>query len=352
MNAPINLDLEVIWKRIKFDLEKLSGKSIFLTGSTGAFGVWILSVILYAQERGVLTKKLYVLSRDPSRFIDSHQKLCSSLDITWISGDIRTFPFFQEKIDFCIHGATTSAKETFLGAPNYEKYLTVTQGTQRILEFVKKSNVDRLLYLSSGAIFGGNLDSDRSNLDELRIPKVDHLNSTYTLGHAKRSAETLCFLAREELSDRIINVARLFSFIGPYLPLDVHYAIGNFLGAAAFSKPIMLNSDGTSVRSFMYMADAVIWIFKSLLLNTNSSFPLHIGSDKAISIRDVAELIASITGSEVSLGHPYTRKNSPAPLFYVPSTMETRRLLDVSEWTGISESIGKTLDWLQSNNKF
>ena len=349
MIAPLDEDLENIWTRTKIDFEKLSGKTILLTGSTGAFGIWILYMLSYAKQRGISTKKLFVLSRDPNSFARAHRTLCADLGITWIEGDIRSFQFIQEKIDFCIHGATTSAKETFFGASNYQKYLTVTQGTQRILDLASNSSIDSLLYLSSGAIFGGNLEAHYSNIDEASVPKIDHLNESYTLGHAKRSAETLCFLARELNPNRIINVARLFSFVGPHLPLDVHYAIGNFLGAAILGGPIKLKSDGTAIRSFMYMADAVVWIFKSLLLNINCSHPLHIGSENAISIKDTAYLIASLTGCEVSLGSNTATTNSPAPNFYVPSTARTRDLLAVTEWTSISESIEKTIQWLSIN---
>jgi dTDP-glucose 4,6-dehydratase len=134
--------------------------------------------------------------------------------------------------------------------------------------------------------------------------------------------------------------------VGPHLPLDVHYAIGNFLGEALLGGPINLKSDGTAIRSFMYIADAVVCIFKSLLLDINSSHPLHIGSEHALSIKDTAYLIASLTDCEVNLGTNTTTTNSPAPNFYVPSTARTRDLLEVSEWTSILESIEKIIRWL------
>jgi len=346
MRASIAEDLEEIWMRTRFELESLSGKTVLLTGSTGMFGVWILSLLLYAKERGISTKKLLVLSRDPDRFINNHPTLCADLGIDWITGDIRSFQYSGEKIDFCIHGATTSAQETFFDTSNYQKYLTITQGTHRILDLVEKMDIESFLYLSSGAIFGGDVDATGFNLEETHIPRIHHLDDRFTLGHAKRSAETLCFLAREQKPNRIINIARLFTFVGPHMPFDVHYAIGNFLSSAHTGGPIRLRTVGTAIRSFMYMADAVIWIFKSLLLNVNSPFPLHVGSEKATSINDTAQLIATKAKCEVIIEPQVLDTPSPAPNYYVPSTQKTRELLQVEEWTNLSSSIEKTLSWL------
>lgn len=349
MKSPITEDLEEIWKRTRSDLANLSGKTVLLTGSTGMFGFWILSLLWYAKERGISTNKLLVLSRDPNRFINNYPTLCADLGIDWITGDIRSFQYSGEKIDFCIHGASTSAQETFFGTSNYQKYLTITQGTHRILDLVENLEIESFLYLSSGAIFGGDLDATGLNLEETYIPRIDHFNNRFTLGHAKRSAETLCFLAREQNPHRIINIARLFTFIGPYMPFDVHYAIGNFLGSAHTGGPIRLRTAGKAIRSFMYMADAVTWIFKSLMLSVNSPFPLHVGSEKANSLKETAQLIATKAKCEVIFEPQVSDTPSPAPNFYVPSTQKTRELLQVEEWTNLSTSVKRTLNWMSSN---
>jgi len=96
----------------------------------------------------------------------------------------------------------------------------------------------------------------------------------------------------------------------------------------------------------MYMADAVTWIFKSLMLNVNSPFPLHVGSEKANSLDETAQLIATKAKCEVIFESQVSETPSPAPNFYVPSTQKTRELLHVEEWTNLSSSIEKTLSWL------
>ena len=346
MNYAIEEDLGEIWDRIGKSLLAISVKTLLLTGSTGSFGIWLLNLISYVKTFGIEAKKIYIVSRNPSNFISNNREVCGNLPIFWIQGDIRNFEFPRDEVDICIHGATTSAKETFLGVSNLEKYSTVVNGTQRILKCVEKLNVKRFLYLSSGAVFGGNLDPQRRNLEEVYVPIVDHLNSVYTLGHAKRCAETLCFLAREQNPGSVINIARLFTFIGPHIPLDLHYAIGNFLSSAKARLPIRLTSNGLAIRSFMYMSDATAWIVKSLFLDENEAYALHIGSEKEFSILEVAHLIESRYGSEVILSGALSATASPAPNYYVPSTKRTRQLLELEEWTTLENSINKTLRWI------
>lgn len=348
MNSIRDEDLSDIWNRVEGGLEKLRGKTMFLTGSTGPFGIWILSFLHFMRSRGIKLGDIYVLSRDPMSFVRNYPQIANGLKLNWIKGDIRNFEYPKGRIDLCIHGATTSAKETFLGTPNLDKFLTVALGTQRILDFVTHSEIGSFLYLSSGAVFGGDLEPSGLNLDELYVPRVDHLNQNHTLGHAKRSAETLCLLARENNPGRAMNIARLFTFVGPYIPLDVHYAVGNFLGSAKTKSPIKIRSDGSAIRSFMYMSDAITWILKSLIINTNSDFPLHIGSEKGISIKELAKLIDSLTGCGIEYEIESKTSISPAPSLYVPSTVKTRSLLGVDEWTNLSTSVKRTLNWVSS----
>ncbi len=346
MKYSIDQDLEQIWPYINRDLIKLDSKSIFLTGCTGLFGVWILSTLLFAKKKGINVGKLFVLSRNPSKFIKNYPKLTSELGIQWICADVSSFDFPDVEIDYCIHGASTSATETFFGISNFEKFSTITKGSQRVLNLVQTQRIKSVLYLSSGAVFGGDLNTSPAELDELYIPRINHLDEAFTLGHAKRNSESLFFLARDKYRNTKINIARLVTFFGPHMPMDVHYAIGNFIHSASEGIPLQLKSSGEAIRSYMYMSDAIVWLFKSLVLDKNIDFPLHVGSEKAISIRDLAEMIASAGKSEIISRNDLSYEISPAPQIYVPSTTLTKSILKVEERIGLDRSIQNTLNWI------
>ena len=80
---------------------------------------------------------------------------------------------------------------------------------------------------------------------------------------AKRLAETM-FAAATESGDVEAVVARLFAFIGPRIPLDAHFAAGNFLRDALAGRPVEVHGDGQPRRSYLYAGDLPEWCWALL----------------------------------------------------------------------------------------
>ena len=201
-----------------------------------------------------------------------------------------------------------------------------------------------LLFTSSGAVYGTQPES-MTHMPEPSIdpsPPMDQLNA-YAQG--KQAAERMCREAGDEDRCNPI-VARLFAFGGEYLPRDTHFAIGNFVQNALDRKPIVIKGDGRARRSYLYGADMATWLW-SALAHGGQGETFHIGSENSISILELARNVARVSGEvlnyvpEVIISVPM---NESLPVHqYVPSTLKTRNILNVEEWTGLAEIIARMM---------
>src|SRR5262249_40060552 len=141
-----------------------------------------------------------------------------------------------------------------------------------------------------------------------------------------------------------------FAFVGPFLPLDRHFAIGNFLNDALRGGPVVVQGSGRDLRSYMYAADLTSWLW-SILLNGRACHPYNVGSDTAISIAEVAQSVAKLADCAVDF-----RGNTDAPpdsaSCYVPSVERARKELGLSIYTDYQASIDRTFRWHRERSHF
>ena len=115
-----------------------------------------------------------------------------------------------------------------------------------------------------------------------------------------------------------VKIARCFAFTGPHLNRGIHFAIGNFIQNCLDGKPIIINGDGTPLRSYLYADDLVEWLFAILERGENGR-PYNVGSDCAVSIRELAETVRDALGSKSEIIVKGMPKAGEKPSVYVPS---------------------------------
>src|SRR5260370_33188789 len=92
-------------------------------------------------------------------------------------------------------------------------------------------------------------------------PDTMDANSAY--GEGKRMAELLCAIYRKSYGIET-KIARGFAFVGPYMQLDTHFAIGNFVSDSLAGQCIEVRGDGTPLRSYLYASDLMVWLWTIL----------------------------------------------------------------------------------------
>ncbi|MDD3118058.1 MAG: NAD(P)-dependent oxidoreductase [Victivallales bacterium] len=278
----------------------LEGKRIFLTGGTGFFGKSILSLL----RRGFLPEtELVILSRDPYGFMARHPELAGLERVSFTSGDVRSFPFPAGRFDAVIHAATPAVTDLRPG----EMAAVILGGTRRVIEFSRHCGAQRLLLTGSGAVYG------------VQPPELEQMPEDFPCrpvteyGRAKYEAEQLC-----AASGIYTLLPRCFAFVGPYLNREIHFAVGNFIRDALAGKTIQIKGDGTPYRSYLDADDLVEWLF-GILARGESGVPYNVGSDHAVSIRELAQIVRSVVNPAVAIEVAETPRPGALPPRYVPA---------------------------------
>lgn len=319
----------------------VKGASIFITGATGFFGKWLLESFLYLNKELSLNVNICALSRNPENFLEEFPFYKNEKCLTWIKGDIRTFKFPKEQFEYIIHAATDA--DANLNSDNPLLMIdTITEGTKRVLEFAKNQTVLKAFLLtSSGAVYGKQPENI-THIKETDNFFIDINNPGSAYAEGKRLSELFCSIYAKQYSIPL-KIARCFAFVGPYLPLNKHFAIGNFISNVLLNQNIIIKGDGTPLRSYMYASDLIIWLL-TILLKGEVNIPYNVGSGRAISILDLAFLVNGFLPYPKEVKVIGLHNNKPKEQ-YVPDVSRSLDNLNLHLTISLEESIQKTISF-------
>lgn len=337
MPNPLAADLDHILARTAGLWDELRGARIFITGGTGFFGCWLLESFAWASDRLEFGAKAVVLTRDAAAFRQKAPHLASHPAIQLHSGDVRMFDFLPGRFTHVIHAATESS--TGLNERDPMAMLdSIVTGTRHTLDFAVVTGARRFLLTSSGAVYGKQ-PPEITHVPETYAGAPDPMDPRSAYAEGKRAAELLCAIYRQRHGLEAA-IARCFAFVGPYLPLDAHYAIGNFLRDAMEQQPITVQGDGTPLRSYLYAADLAVWLW-TILLRGEPCRPYNVGSEHDLSIAELAGMCADGRRVRVLRTAPADQPRQA----YVPSTARARSELGLEQRISLDDAIRRTAAW-------
>lgn len=330
--------------------QAIQGASIFITGGSGLFGCWLIPAILEANRRLGTNITATVLTRNPEALLsrlsllDTPQGITQAITqaITVVQGDVLDFEFPKQHYTHIIHMATTSAHETFAGEDSLSKFLMLTRGTERVMQFASQCGVTKVLFTSSGVAYGAYPESlQRVPETYVGAPATTDVESG--LGQGKRAAEFICSDYAHRFSFAL-SIARCFSFVGPGIPLNLHYAIGNFIRDAMAGNTIVVKGDGLPMRSFLYLGDLVHWLL-AILVDGQHNTVYNVGSDQAVSIAALAHQVRDVLAPQVDVvvqGNAGYAVGNFNRNWYVPDITRAQSELGVAVWTPLEQAILQT----------
>jgi nucleoside-diphosphate-sugar epimerase len=342
-------DLTLILAKTRDLWHEMREQQIFITGGTGFFGCWLVESFAYINRMERLGAHATILTRDQAEFARNCPHLAADPAITLLAGDVRSFTFPDGQFKYVIHAATESgAKQVASSAKQIaesplEMLATILQGTERTLKFAASHGTRKFLFTSSGAVYGRQRVSHVAEDDRGGPDPVDP-SSAYAEG--KRAAELMCSLYAQH-TEVECKIARCFAFVGPHLPLDAHFAIGNFIRDTMRGGPIEIRGDGSPKRSYLYAADLAIWLW-TLLFQGPSMQAFNVGSEDAISIRDLAQAVVAELDPRVKVNVAKDPTEGAEVQQYVPSTLRAREQLGLAQHVELSDAIRRTAAWYRS----
>ena len=333
-------DLDLIVDHTQGLWEELRGQRLFLTGGTGFFGCWLVESFCHVNRMLDLNSRITILTRNPEGFAGKCPHLASDPSIELHKGDVRNFAFPIGEFRYVIHAATEARARQAQQAP-LEMLSTIIAGTERVLEFALAHNTQKLLLTSSGAVYGPQ-PTDLTHVPEEYSGAPNPVDFGHLYGEGKRISELLCAIFQQKAAIEC-KIARCWAFCGPHLPLNEHFAIGNFIGDCLAGRPICIRGDGTPRRSYLYAADLAIWLW-TILFRAPALTPLNVGSENDLSILELARFVAAVLDSNAAIEVSQQPGKGP-PSRYVPSVQRARTLLGLEEITSLEESIRRTAQW-------
>ncbi len=305
-------------------------------GGSGFFGKSILS----AFQRGLLSpwgiESIKVLARTASKLSLKHPELLGA-DIEIIDSDIAQCKTLPEA-DFVIHAAASTDISRYLAEPIEEQKNIQAS----ILNYCKlaplyHSNA-KIIYVSSGAIYGPQPAKTPFLIESSPLGEIKKMiEGKQHYAAAKRDAE----IAIQELgvAGLSVSIARCFAFVGPYLPRDQHFAIGNFIEDGLCGRTIKVNANKLVYRSYMYADELVEWLM-TIAAASNTGCPIfNVGSSEIIEIRELARKVANYFGVAVELPMLIDSESDR----YVPSVDKAFTKLELINKYDLTSSIHETV---------
>jgi nucleoside-diphosphate-sugar epimerase len=317
-------------------LERLRRARLLVTGATGWFGTWLLDYLCTADDMLGIGIRITALSREPAVFLGRFPGFGEDRRITWVKSDVREMSGIGEDFSHVIHAATDSTARRG-GSSAEVLFDTIVEGTRRVLRYAR-GNCQGFLLVSSGAVYGPATTGAARFFDgQLGGPDPASPKSAYAEG--KRAAEQLCAIAA--YAGAPVRIARCFAFVGPHMPFDQHFAIGNFIADAVDGRLIRIKSDGKPQRSYLYTGD-LIRALLAILLDGAAGRAYNVGSEDALTIADLADRVNHVVGG---FGVELAGAASDPTDRYVPDTTRLRSELKFTPTISLDVAIARTAAW-------
>lgn len=268
---------------------RLKNKSVFITGATGLIGKMLVKSMIKASESFGLNINIVCLIRNERKFIEIFNKeLKSSSSLKYIVGNFDTIKEIRPYFEFIIHLANPTSSKYFVSNP-VETIQSTFSGVNNTLELAKKSNSESYVFLSSMEVYGLPTKGTKVSEEMIGCFKTDEERNSYPLSKLISENLVLSYNKEYNLSTKVIRLTQSF---GPGVDYNDTRLFAYLAKCAIENKNIILNTDGNTERSYIYIADTITAILSVLLKGNPGQIYNAANESTYCSIKNMSEMIS------------------------------------------------------------
>lgn len=292
MNKIIEQDLERITSSEIINWKRFANKTVLISGANGMLPSYIVEALLFLNHKYGYKVKVIALVRN----LEKAKKVFAEYDgnpmLEYVVQDVAEPIQYVGNLDYIVHAASQAAP-SYYGVDPVGTFKANTLGTINMLELAKEKNVEGILYFSTSSVYG-DIPGEKVLLDENMPGNVNMLEVRNCYAESKRAGENacVCYNYQYKIPTKIV---RIFHTFGPKVNLNDGRVFSDFCKNILNNENIVLKSDGSAKRSFLYVTDAVIAYFK-VLLDGEDAKAYNVGGDEEheISIKDLSEMLVAL----------------------------------------------------------
>ncbi len=301
---------------------------VLITGGAGFIGSHLADRFLAEGHQVIVMDNL--LTGDTANI--AH--LAGRDDFCFVKHDVTNYIYVEGPVDAVLHFASPASPVDYLRLP-IQTLKVGSLGTHKALGLAMEKGA-RFLLASTSEVYGDPLVHPQP---EDYWGNVNPVGLRGVYDEAKRFAEALT-MAYHRYHGVDTRIVRIFNTFGPRMRLDDGRAVPNFITQALRGDPMTVYGDGSQTRSLIYISDEVEGIYR--LLMSDVSEPVNVGNPREMTIRELAELIRDLTGSDSRITyHPLPEDD---PKVRQPNIARARQLLGWEPTMLIEEGLKRTIE--------
>lgn len=321
---------------------KMMGKTLVVSGGAGFLGSWFCEVGLELGAKIICIDNL-VASTEQNII-----NLESKPNFRFINDDIAKVKI-PNGADYVVHMASIASPPLYQARP-IDTLNAAILGSINLLEYSKENNILGYILASTSEVYG-NPPYNKIPTKESYLGNVNSYGARSMYDESKRVEEAYCYAYRNYVP---IRIARIFNTFGPRIdvqhPLRYGRALIKFINQALNEQPITVCGDGSITRSFCYVSDQIVGLYKLLLTDNIDGEVVNIGNDKEVSIKKLAEKIKKISHSNSEIKYnsqpKYDMENDPRRR--KPDISKARKLLDFNPEISLEDGLRRTIEWTRA----